>query len=200
MKKLKKIGNQIYHFLFETKGGNILFFIIAISIIVLYLTLYFFKEPIVDEEVRTDSMNNLVPWEVKKGDSFIKAMVARPFNLNNTELGQYRPRYLAFLVQFLDENIFFKLVRWIPTYGNRVPFFPVAMFLTVFSIYYFLTMIWKKLPKGFCFFIASTVIMFQNYQVTTYWRARSAKLLAVSACVWILTYALKKMDIKFDIR
>ena len=117
---------------------NKILFGIGIFIIILYFSFYMIKQPIVDEEVRPEVTNNLIPWEVKKSESFLKAMVERPFDLKITEYGQYRPRYLAFLVQFLDENLFLKITRTFKTFGNRQPFYILAMFLTVFSIYYFL--------------------------------------------------------------
>lgn len=188
---------KIYHWLFETKGGHILFWVLGILIILLYLTFYFFKQPIIHDEVLPSNINNLIPWEVKEDESFFKALITKPFDLNITELGQYRPRYLGFLVQFLDENIFLHLVRWIPSFGNRLPLLPIAAILTVLSIVYFIKTIWKKFPTSFAFFLSTTLLFYQNYQVTTYLRARTAKLFAVSACIFLLAYALKKLDISF---
>ena len=177
---------------------NYIFWGLGIIIVLFYLFMFFYKQPLVNEEVLPDVTNSLIPWEVKEGESFIKAILTRPFDLKITEYGQYRPRYLAFLVQFLDENTFLSIVRTFPAWGNRLLFYIIAMFLTVFSTYYFIRSFYKKLPKGVSFFVASTIIIFQNYQVTTYWRARSAKLLALPACIFLLTYALKNLNINFE--
>ena len=189
--------NQFLNRIFNSKAFNISCIIIGIAIIILYLGLYFFKQPIVNEEVLPEVTNNLIPWEVKNGDNFFVAMLTRPFNLHITEYGQYRPRYLAFLVQFLDENIFLHITRAFPIWGNRLLFYILAMFLTVASIYQFIRTVWNKMPKGLAFLISTSIIMFQNYQVTTYWRARSAKLLAVSACIFLITHMLKKINVEF---
>lgn len=196
LQKLNEWLNKI----FNCKSFNIVCVVASILIVLLYLGLYFYKQPIVNEEVLPEVTNSLIPWEVKSGDNFFEAMITRPFNLHITEYGQYRPRYLAFLVQFFDENIFLKITRILPLWGNRLVFYILAMFLTVFSLYYFIRTVWDKMPKGLALLISSTVIMFQNYQVTTYWRARSAKLLALSACIFLITYMIKKIDIEFKIK
>lgn len=188
--KLKKIVSS--------KAFNYICLTLGIAVILIYFGFYMIKQPIVDEEVRPNVTNNLIPWEVKKGDNFIKAMLTRPFNLNITELGQYRPRYMAFLVQFLDENMFFKVTRFIPFFGNRQPFYIIAMFLTVLSMFYFIKSVWKKCPNGLNLFISSSILMFQNYQVATYWRARSVKLLALSACIFLIAYILNNLEIKME--
>lgn len=188
--KLKKV--------LESKTFNIICFTIGIIIIGIYFGFYMFKQPIVDEEVRPEYNNNLVLFEVQKGENFLKEMIKKSFDLNITEFGQYRPRYLAFLVQFLDENIFFKVTRFIPFFGNRQPFYIIAMFLTVLSMFYFIKSVWKKCPSGFNLFISSSILMFQNYQVATYWRARSAKLLALSACIFLITYILNNLEVKME--
>ena len=198
--KLNEWFKAVYDFCFNTKKGKIIFYTLGILLVFTYLILYFFKQPIVDEEVRIDSMNNLIPWEIKSGENVVSNLITRPFNLNITELGQYRPRYLAFFIQCLEENIFLKLVRAVPEFGNRAPFYPVAMVLTVLSIAYFIKIIWKKMPNSFAFFVASFIPLFQNYQITTYLRARSAKLFTVSACVFLLAYCIKKLEEKFELK
>lgn len=186
--------DSIFENIFKSKGFNIIFFILGILVMIIYLSLYLYLNPIVDEEVRPEVTNNLIPWEVKEGESFIKAMLTRPFDLKITEEGQYRPRYLAFLVQFLDENIFLRVTRAMPIFGNRQPFYILSMFLTVFAMYYFINTIWKKVPKGFALFISSTILIFQNYQVATYWRARSAKLMTLAVAIFLITYAIRLLN------
>ena len=197
MKKLDKIKEKLDKIV-NSSLFNKICFIVAILIMGLYFSLYMLKQPIVDEEVRPEITNNLIPWEVKNGDNFFKAMLTRPFNLNITEMGQYRPRYLAFLVQFLDENLFLKITRLISSFGNRQPFYILSMFLFVGTMYYFIKSIWKKCPNGCVLLISSMLLMFQNYQVATYWRARSAKLLALSACIFLITYVINNLNIKFE--
>lgn len=196
-KNLKKINEKIKKIV-SSKAFNYICLTLGIAVILIYFGFYMIKQPIVDEEVRPNVTNNLIPWEVKKGDNFIKAMITRPFNLNITELGQYRPRYMAFLIQFLDENMFFKVTRLIPFFGNRQPFYIIAMFLTVLSMFYFIKSVWKKCPNGLNLFISSSILMFQNYQVATYWRARSAKLLALSACIFLISYILNNLETKME--
>lgn len=175
---------------------NKMCFALGIILILIYFGFYFIKQPIVDEEVV--AVNNFKPWIVSKDESFIKSMIEKPFDLKITEYGQYRPRYLAFLTQFLDENIFVIITRLIPFFGNRQPFYILAAFLTVLSFYYFLKNVCKSLPKGFSFFISSSILLFQNYQVATYWRARSAKLLAISATVFLISFVIKNIDFNFE--
>lgn len=196
-RKLEKVKDYTQKIV-TSKTFNRICLILGIFVIFIYFGFYMFKQPLVDEEVRPEVTNNLIPWEVKEGDNFLIAMATRPFNLNITELGQYRPRYLAFLVQFLDENIFLRVTRFVPIFGNRQPFYILAMLLTVLSLYYFIRNIWEKCPKGTALFISSIMLMFQNYQVATYWRARSAKLLALSACVFLITYIIKNLDVKLE--
>ncbi len=171
--------------------------ILGIIVIFIYFGLYMFKQPIVSEEVRPEVTNNLLPWEVKSGDNFIIAMLTRPFDLKLTELGQYRPRYLSFLVQFIDENIFFKLTRMIPLWGNRQIFYIITMILMVLSIFSFIKNICPKISKwkGLTLLISSSALMFQNYQVATYWRARAGKLLAVPVCIFLITFIIKNLNV-----
>ncbi len=191
---------KIYKLFFEKKIGKVVFYSLGFILISIYLILYFFKEPIVDEEVKPTSINNLIPWEIKDGENFLIEIFKRPFNLNITEVGQYRPRYLAFFVQCLEENIFLRLVRTIPAYGNRAPFYPIAMILVVLSIVYFIRIVWKKSNTSFAFFIASFIPLFQNFQVTTYWRARSAKIFALAACIFLIGYCLKHLEENFEFK
>lgn len=195
--KLKDI-NEKANKIITSKLFNQALFVLGILVICTYFGFYMFKQPIVDEEVRPEYNNNLVLFEVKEGESFLKEMIKKPFNLNITEFGQYRPRYMAFLVQFLDENIFLKTTRLVPIFGNRQPFYIISMFLTVISMVYFIKSIWKKCPNGLALFISSTLLLFQNYQVATYWRARSAKLLALSACIFLIAYIINHLEINLE--
>lgn len=196
--KVKEKLDSFYEHTIGSKWGNRILLILGIFIMLTYLFFFFFEEPIVNEEVRPEVTNNLTPWEVKEGDNFFKAMIERPFDLRITEYGQYRPRYLSFLIQFFEENTFLKLTRAFPMWGNRAAFFPLAMILAVISLVYFMKVVWKKIPTGLALFVSSTIVMFQNYQVATYWRARSAKLFAVSAVVFLLAFAIKNLSVKME--
>ena len=191
--KLQKINDKIKKII-NSKAFNYVCLILGIFIIVFYMYLYSVKQPIVDEEVRPEVTNNLIPWEVKDGDNVLTSFVSKTFNLNITEYGQYRPRWLAFATQFVDENIFLHVVRAVPSFGNRLPFYYLAALLTVIACFYFFRVIWKKGPKGLQLLLSTSLIMFQNYQVTTYWRARSAKLLAVSAVIFLIAFTINHMD------
>ena len=192
-KRLQEVNNFIKKIV-SSKAFNYICLILGILIIVLYMYLYSVKQPIVDEEVRPEVTNNLIPWEIKDGDNVFTSFVSKTFDLNITEYGQYRPRWLAFAIQFVDENIFLNVVRLVPSFGNRLPFYYLAALLTVVAGYYFLRVIWKKGPKGLQLLLSTSLIMFQNYQVTTYWRARSAKLLAVAAVIFLIAFTINHMD------
>ncbi len=201
-KILDKLNNKfqkLYSFFFEKKAGKILLYSLGIILISIYIILYFFKEPIVDEEVRPQSINNLIPWEIKEGENFLLEIFKRPFNLNITEVGQYRPRYLAFFTQCLEENIFLKLVRAIPAYGNRAPFYPIAMICVVLALVYFIKTVWNKSTTSFAFFISSFIPLFQNFQVTTYWRARSAKIFTLAVCIFLIGYCIRHLEEEFKL-
>lgn len=195
--KLTKIMENFNNF-FDNKKVNYLFLGLGMLIIFTCTALYFYYTPLVNEEVRVEVTNNLIPWEVKDGESFFKAMITRPFDLKITEEGQYRPRYLAFLVQFLDENLFLRITRLIPSFGNRQPFYILSIILSVISVYYFIITVWKKVPRGIALYLSSVVLLYQNFQVSIYWRARSAKLLTLSACVFLITYAIKLLNKKIE--
>ena len=195
--KVDRKFSKAYSLLFEKKFGKILFYALGITLILIYLLLFFFKEPIIDEEVQTGSMNNLIPWEIHDGENILNVFT-KAFDLKITELGQYRPRYLAFLIQGIEENIFFRLTRAWPAWGNRNPFYPIAAILLVISVAYFIRAVWKKCPRSFAFFIGACIPLYQSFQVATYLRARSAKLFVAATVVFLMGYFFKHLSEVFE--
>lgn len=152
------------------------------------------------QSFRLSDWMNVLFWCMAAGLILCYIMLSRPFDLSITEVNGYRPRWLAFLVQFLDENIFFRVVRRFPWFGNRLPFYFLAMALTVISVAMFVRVCWPKLPGGFGAFAGACCLFMEDYQITTWLRARSAKLLTLPVILFVTIYFLRRYQEKWERR
>lgn len=114
------------------------------------------------------------------------------FDLATVEGGGYRPRLLAFLIQYYDVEGWILLNR-LTEWGGHYPFVLVGIPFLVVGGYCTLNKICGEEYKACNFLIASLFLFEPQYLVTTFLFCRTAKLLTVGfgICVSVFLWKLK---------
>lgn len=117
--------------------------------------------------------------------SGFKDMLHKSFNLDMIEDGQYRPRIMAFVIQYLDIKGWKILNQIFPWWGGRFPMTLVAIPICMGGAYTILRKLFKESSQELCIFVSSLFLFLPNYQATTYFFMRTAKLIApgIALCV-----------------
>lgn len=116
------------------------------------------------------------------------------FNLNNFEMGQYRPRLLSFIVTVIDTNIWYLIAR---QFKGFIPFLPLTvpfLYLNFAVISRGIRRIMPGVHRYTAMFLSAAITFSQSFMCSVYYRTRSSKLLIIPVTIMLLFWLYNKKE------
>ena len=128
---------------------------------------------------------------LKPGESLFFNSLDYGFNLKITELGYYRPRFLCFLIEFLDTNLSFYFYQKFPQLGLKLPSYAASIMATVASFVWFYKTLFPKTGYGVALLGGASLLFYDVYQNTSFMVLRGGKFLTSAAGIFLVTIYLR---------
>ena len=155
------------------KFRQYIWLIVGCGAISLYLYDWFMYPGIFHTEVAID-----LPNFFKRGMNGANNLLATIFDLNTIEGGYYRPRILAFLIQYYDIKWWDMLNKHLP-WGGHWPMVVPATILFVFGAQYWIKCIDKTISLQKAFGLGGLLLFLPHYIAGSFLFLRTAKLFVV---------------------
>lgn len=187
-----------FELLKKTTLLNIFFFSLGILLFVFYAWYYtvhppmIFRELVGQEQSGNKCLRGTFVVMVEDRPGLLHG-ISRIWDLTVTEENQYRPRTINFLLLFLEYNFVDFINRNIP-WGFRLPLYYMACLALSHSLYLLLSLFfapYRTYGKGFFLWLAVTGTFSFAFQVGLSYALRSAKLLAIPFCLYVLYFFLQ---------
>jgi len=146
---------------------------------------YFFTKPWIHPEVyRTFHL------QIKEGANVFREFIPTLLNLDNFEMGHYRPRILSFLIDYININSLPILNKLFPEWGLRLISNPLLVLALVYVIYRFFLYLFPKSSKGFLLLLSVSPIFFIHLQSSMGRFYRASRFLQAPLCLALCLYFL----------
>jgi hypothetical protein len=174
---------------------NIILIFISCFLFFLFFQRYFSFEPLIHPEAQT-----FIQLQIKKESDVIKQCIPTIFNLDNFEYGFYRPRLMAFLIDYININALPILNKLLPFWSMRLIFTVISIILSIVAIYLLINYFFRKMPFGMKLFLSVFPIFFVSVQIGMGIFDRTSKFLVIPLCLFLLYYFLKYYKVNFEIK
>jgi hypothetical protein len=176
---------------------NIFFAIFSFVLFVLFFYNYFSFDPMIEPETY-----GTFHLRFKTGSNVIKDFFPTVFNLDNYEGGAYRPRVIAFIIEYININMLPILNRLMPFWGMRLIFTVISILFSIFAVYLLLNSSLTNNLFGLKLFLSVLPIYFVHVQTSLGIYQRTSRYLVIPLCLFILYYFInnyKKIFVKKNI-
>lgn len=137
---------------------------------------------------------------LKPAESLFPNAIEYGFNLEITEYGYYRPRFLSMFLECLDANLSFKFHKIYPELGIKLPSYAFSIVATVASFVWFWKNTFKKDGYGIAVIGGASLLYFDVFINTSFMVLRGGKFLATAAGLICITFFLRYLKTKFSAR
>lgn len=136
-----------------------------------------------------------IPGFLSGDNAGIKDFIAKIFDMRIVEGGLYRPRILAFAVQYLDIKIWILLNR-ITCFGARWPLSILACVFLVPGCSRIIKFLFPSVGKAESFLFGACFLYVPQFVAASFLFLRSAKVISFAAAVWIIVWFMKDREKK----
>lgn len=180
----------------KRKFYSTLLFYVATGLISLTYCFFYFKYPhIIHPEVYGDFKN----YANQDGRFFVH-LIPKVFDCTMIELGEYRPRVLAFIWQYFDTNLTVMLNSFFPAFGIKMPLTLAMIPLSIGVWEYAFRKFFPNHVKGIGAFIGAATLFLPNILTATFLVLRSAKLITPVIVIGLITYSISHLQQQFIIK
>lgn len=154
-------------------------------LIAIYIHIYVTEKGVLHPEAIID-----ISHFIQGGMHGFKDFIAKSFDLNMIEWSCYRPRLLAFMIQYLDIKLWMSLNSYGIHIGGRFLLALLSVPLLLFGVNLILRNLFSDMTLWERLFIASGLLFVEQYIVASLLFLRSAKVLSSAVCIFLIGWTI----------
>lgn len=139
-------------------------------------------------------------YMLQPGESFLSGFMRHVFNLRITEGGFYRPRFVSFLIDYIDMNVLRALHSLFPQLGIKLPSYALSIVATVAAFVWFWRSLFPGSGYGLALIAGASLLYCDVYMNTSFMALRGGKFLNSAAGLFCLALFIRNMRRDFSLR